>query len=446
MKKGLTIVLTALCSLLTAGAQQSSVMTLVDCIRMGVERNLGLKSDRIDISKGQTQISQSRAMLLPQISGQLQVVDYLKNPVQVSGGTLVGMDFPETMTWQKVHSMQYNSTAALSLQMPLYNQSILSAIDAAKTVLELNQLNYEKAVETLTMQIGKVYYAAQAAHEQEQLLAEDVKRMQTLSDITKAMLEQGVILETDYTRISINISNLETQRKQYQMLYDQQRNTLRFLLDMRADDPIDVTRMTTELQPIASQGMSNSLPEQRLIATQRTLIDKQIKLTRAGYLPSVGLFAQAGYLGYQERFGDFFKGSESHQYGMAGIGLQVSIPIFDASSRRLKIRQYRYDAEKAANSQLLLNNNLNREYVNASLQLTQNEEIYATQRRNRQQAQDVYQLTELRYREGVSSMTELLQDDMRLISAEQQMVQAHAGYNLAQLEKLRLEGNLNALR
>jgi hypothetical protein len=50
--------------------------------------------------------------------------------------------------------------------MPLYNQSILSAIDAAKVVKQLHELAYEKAVETLTVQIAKTYYAAQAFKEQ----------------------------------------------------------------------------------------------------------------------------------------------------------------------------------------------------------------------------------------------------------------------------------------
>ena len=96
-----------------ATVAQAQTMTLGECIHMGIERNLQLQSQRIDIRKGETQISQSRAMLLPQVNGSLQVIDYLKNPVQVSGGTLIGMDFPDPINWQKVHSMPYSSQAML---------------------------------------------------------------------------------------------------------------------------------------------------------------------------------------------------------------------------------------------------------------------------------------------------------------------------------------------
>lgn len=427
----------------TAGAQTKS---LSECINIGIERNLQLRNSRTDINKGETQIKQSRAMLLPQVNGSLQLTDNLADPVQVSGGTLLNMDFPDPLTWQKVHSTQYGSQAMLQAQMPIYNQSILAAIEAAKAVRQLYALSYDKAVETLTVQIAKTYFAAQACKEQQLLLGEDVKRMTELSNITKALFEQGVILETDYTRIKINITNLQTQQAQYKMVYDQQLNTLRFLLDYSAADPIDVERMEATLRHLPSKGISSGLPDQLLLDAQRTLTEKQIKLTRAGYLPSVGLFGQTGYVGYQEKFGDFFKKFHNRQFGMATLGVKVTIPIFDARDKELRIRQYNYDAEKIKTNRQLLDASLSKDYLNASLQLTQNEQIFTTQSQNHKQAQDVYDLTALRYKEGVSSMTELLQDDMRLISSEQDMVNAHLQYNLALIDYLRLEDNLDALK
>ena len=429
-----------------ATVAQAQTMTLGECIRMGVERNLQLQSQRIDIDKGETQIRQSRAMLLPQINGSLQIIDYLKYPVQVSGSTLIDMDFPDQMQWGRVRTMQYTSQLMVQAQVPLYNQSILDAIKAAKVVKQLHTLAYDKAVETLTVQIAKVYYAAQSCKEQYRLLDEDVQRMTELASIAKAMLTQGVILETDYTRISINITNLETLRAQYQMVYEQQLNTLRFLLDMEATDAIDVERMEASLPPVPRQGMNGLLPDQQLLDAQHLLTEKQIKLTRAGYLPSIGLFAQGGFMGYQEKFGDFFKKFNNRQFGMAALGLQVNIPIFDANDKRLKIRQYRYDAEKIKTNRQLLDASLTKDYTNATLQLSQNEQIFTTQSQNREQAQRVYDLTARRYKEGVASMTELLQDDMRLISSEQDMVNAHLQYNLALIDFLRLENNLGALK
>ena len=434
------------CSLLALIAANAQTMTLGECIKLGVERNLQLDAQRIDIQKGEAQISQSRAMLLPQVNGSLQIVGYPKNPVQVSGGTLIDMDYPDPINWQKVHSMPYNTQLMVQAQVPLFNKSILAAIDAAKAVKELHTLAYDKAVETLTVQIAKTYFAAQSCKEQRILLDEDIKRMRELSDISKALLTQGVILEIDYSRVTINISNLETMREQYQMVYEQQLNTLRFLLDMKATDPIDVERMEDSLRPVAQKGLSGFLPDQNLLNAQRQLTDKQIKLTRAGYMPSIGFFAQAGFVGYQEKFGDMFTKFDKRQFGMAALGLSVTIPIFDAKDRRLKIRQYEYDAEKIDLNRKLLDASLNKDYTNTTLELMQNRNTFSTQSMNRQLAQKVYDLTTRRYKEGVASMTELLQDDMRIINSERDMVNAHLQYNLAMVDLLRLENNLEALK
>ena len=435
-----------LCLWLALMAVNAQTMTLGECIQLGIERNLQLGAQRIDIKKGETQIRQSRALLLPQVNGSIQVTDYLKNPVQVSGGTLLGMDYPDPINWQKVHTMPYGSQAMLQAQMPLYNQSIYEAIQAAKVVKRLNELSYDKACETLKVQIAKCYFLAQACQEHVLLLGEDVKRMTELRDITEALLEQGIIIETDFTRIKINITNLETQQRQYDMVLNQQLNTLRFLLDLNAEDSIAVTRMEKGLIQVASRGVSNALPDQLLLDTQQQLISRQVRLTRAGYLPSLGLFAQAGYLGYQEKFGDFFKHFNNRQFGMAAVGLQLNIPIFDGNDRRHKIQQYRLDADKVAINRELLDSSIEKDYRNASLQLSQNEQIYSTQCINRQQALDVYNVTFLRYREGVGSMADLLLDDMRIISTEQEVVNAQLQYHLALVDILRLENNLDALK
>lgn len=142
-------------------------MTLRECIRTGITNSLQLANARIDIEKGRTTVSQNRSRLLPVINGIVQLTDYLKSPVNVTTGTLLGNDFPETPTWQTIRSMQYNASAGIQLSMPLYDRTVITAIDVARTVERISSLQYEKAVEDLTMQIGKVYYMAQASRELE---------------------------------------------------------------------------------------------------------------------------------------------------------------------------------------------------------------------------------------------------------------------------------------
>lgn len=210
---------------LTAIAQPIS---LKECIRLGIANNLSLANARIGISKGRTGISQNRARLLPMINGGVQFTDYLKQPVNVTTGTLLGNEFPEDATWQTIKSMQYKVSAGVQLNVPLYNAGIYAAINVAETIEQLSHLAYEKAAEELTMQISKIYYLAQLSLEQTSLTEQNISRMNELCAITEAMYEHGLVLEIDFNRVKINLQNLNTLRNQYNTLYAQQTNMLLF--------------------------------------------------------------------------------------------------------------------------------------------------------------------------------------------------------------------------
>lgn len=426
-----------------AGAQ---TLSLSECIRIGIERNLSVERTRIEMAKGETGIKESFARLMPTVDGSIRLSDYLKEPVNMTTGALLGSEFPDQPTWQMVHSMPWQSSAMLSVQMPVWNESLRAAVDAARVVRDLRRIGYEKACEELTLQIAKVYYLMQGAQEQIRLLGEDVKRMQEMETITGSLLEQGVALEVDYQRIRININGLLTQQKQMQTLYEQQQNTLKFLLDDHSGTGIVVEDQSAQMDEMPLEGLSSSLPDLQLAENSIKLTDRQRKVVRAGYLPSLALFGQAGYLGYQEKLKDFFRKHESNWFGTAVVGLQLSAPIFDAGQKRLRLRQLGYEKEQAELTLQSLRSQQEQQYANARLQLVQNERTYALQTDNRKQARDVYQLTAMRYQEGVASMTELLQDDMRLITAEQQVVNALTQWNLARLELLRLEKRLEELK
>lgn len=422
-------------------------MTLEECIRQGIANNLSLVNARIDINKGLTGISQNRSRLLPVINGIFQFTDYLKQPVNVTTGTLLGYDFPDDPAWQTIRSMQYNVSTGIQLNLPIYNQSIYAAIDVARAVEQMSRLSYDKAVENLTMQIGKVYYLAQSSLEQATLAGENISRMRELCMITESMYESGIVLEVDLNRARINLQNLKAQQSQFATLHTQQLNMLRFLLDLSPEEPIEVERMPEDISRISISGIDYTLPEIKMAIMQQELTERKITAIKSGYIPVISLTGYAGGLGYQDKFNHFFhtKASSRNWFGNCFIGLNITIPIFDAGSKKLQIRQHRHDAEQAANRAELLRDRIRTDYTNTLLQLEHNIEVFHAQTQSYQQACDVYQVTEDQYREGVSSMTAILQDEMQLRTAQAARIQAHFLFNLAYLELLRLSGNLSSL-
>lgn len=442
-------------------ACQGQTMTLAECVNMGIAHNLQLSNARLGIEKGRLGITQNRSRLLPVIQGVAQFTGYLMNPVNVTTGTLLDKEFSDDPTWQKIKSMKYQSNAGVLLNVPLYNQAILSSIDVAKTVESIQGLSYEKAREELTLQIGKVYYMAQTSKEQLRLTDKNIERMKELCEITEALFHQGVVMEVDLNRVRINYELLQTERAMQNTLHEQQLNMLRYLLNLPLEASLEVKPMEGTFAPfgmtsssketissskdalslIQIEGVSSQLPELQLAEKKRQLIDQQIKTVKAGYLPTLSLTGYLGGLGYNEKIHQF----TDHWFGNSYIGVSLRVPIFEANAKHLKIRQYRYDAQQAQNNQDLLRKQLDRSYADAVLQMNRNMEIVKTQNECRKQAEEVYQIAEVQYKEGVASMTALLQDDMQLRSAQSSCIQAVCQCKLAQLDLLRLSGRLGEL-
>lgn len=289
-----------LAALPSALCAQGGVMSLKECIETGIRNNLTLAESRIDMEKSRTALTQSRSRLLPVIAADFMLTDYFMKPANVTSGTLQGNDFPDEPTWQKIQSMQYAVAAGVKVSVPLYSQTILAASEVAQTLVNLSSLGYEKAVEDLTVQIGNVYYLAQASQLQQRLLDENISRMKELYAITEEMFKGGVVMETDLSRVKINMESLTAQRDRYATLYEQQLNLLRFLLDLPPETSVGVVEMAADV-PAAYIGVrSEMLPELRLIAAKGELAERQAKAVRAGYVPSVMLGGQLGLSGIRK--------------------------------------------------------------------------------------------------------------------------------------------------
>lgn len=216
--------------------------------------------------------------------------------------------------------------------------------------------------------------------------------MKELYAITEEMFKGGVVMETDLSRVKINMESLTAQRDRYATLYEQQLNLLRFLLDLPPETSVGVVEMAADV-PAAYIGVrSEMLPELRLIAAKGELAERQAKAVRAGYLPSVMLGGQLGAVGYQEKLRHFFHtdGDTHNWFGNTYLALTVNIPIFDGNDKRLRRRQYEYDRHRAMVEYEQKRKQMDKDYGDAMRQLHHNIEVFNTQQKSYRQAVCVY--------------------------------------------------------
>lgn len=437
--KQLVVILTSLFTWFPVLAQRT--LTLEECLRIGIENNLSLAGSRNELRKAKHLLSENRAKLLPQVSVVAGFNDNFNPPVSVTDGSAYGNPYNVTKT------LQYNASAGLQLQMPLYNQTVYTAIDIARTMNELNRLSYEKAREDLILQISKMYYLGQNTVEQLSLIQENRVRLQELRDITQAFFDNGMAMEVDVKRVNINLENLQVQYDNAKSMLVQQLNLLKYVMDYPAEEEIALTPVNPEqVESVSLTGLRSDLYELQLLESQEKLAGQQKDLIRQGYLPSLSLTGSWMYSAYTDKARHWFhSGPSNHWYPSSGLGLTLRVPIFDGLDKRARIRKARIDEENARLNYENMRKNMETQYMNATNDLMNNQRNFQKQKDNYLLAEEVYQVTTDRYREGIASMTEVLQDEMRMSEAQNNYLSAHYNYQVANLTLLKLTGQLDRL-
>lgn len=431
-------------ALLGAGIVQGNsqeVLSLEECLNIGIENNLSLQTKRNNMEKGKYTLSENRARLLPQINGFANFNDNIDPPVSVTDGSAFGVPYNVTQT------LQYTANAGIQLQMPLYNQTLYTAVSIARITDRMNRQNYGKAREDLIMEITKMYYLGQTTAEQLRLVEGNIRRLEELKDITVAFYDNDMALEVDVKRVNINLENLRVQYDNAKAMFTQQMNMLKYLMDYPADKEILPEPVNTEQIATAElSGLSEDLYELQLVRSQKELAGKQQQAVVHGYLPSLSLVGNLSFSAYTDKGYHWFHSHPSNKwYRSYGIGVSLKVPIFDGLDKRQKLKKAKLDVANFTLAEENARKSLQTQYLNATNDLMNSQRNFRKQKDNYLLSEDVYEVTSSRYKEGIASMTEVLQDEMRMTEAQNNYISAHYSYRLNNLTLLKLTGKLDTL-
>ena len=431
---------------LQAQTDKTIELSLEQCVQLAIENNINVEKARIDKEKSENKVSEVRSALLPKINVTGNYQDYIELPTTILPGDMMGQ--PGTIIPYQM-GVQYTTSAAISVNQVLYNQTALTALKLSKKSDDLNRLGVEKASEGLAKEVAKLYFLTLTSFEQKTLIEENIERTKKMANITKTLVDNGMGKKVDFDRISVTLENLYTQLSNIQSLYEQQLNMIKYMLVIPTQQTISLTDKAAMVllskEPGVVSDFSNHIDIQMLESQKQiTLLNK--KMINHGYLPSLSFSGQFAYSGMRTEFGNYFKsGPENKWYNSSYIGLSLSIPIFDGLEKRSKSRQAKLDYQKTS---LLLDDTKERfsvDYKNAINNYYNSKNNVRRQTQNIALAENVYNETALRYREGLSTMSDLLQDEIGLSNAQSSYLNALYNFKEAELNIMSLNGEIKNL-
>lgn len=444
-----------------AAAQEpadSVELSLTQALSLAMERSEEVRVAEQQVEAASAQVRTARSGLLPQINTQ---VGYTKTLRSVFQGA--GFEVPDSLQFEpdstaslaeRIAYLERNTpnaafgalgslfgnlpfgrenawTAAATLSQPLFaGGRIVSGVQLARHAETAAEASLAEARADVALQVRQAYYGALLAQEAETIVEASVALTQEHYERVQLLLETGQASELDALRAEVELGNLLPQLVEARNARELASLNLKRLVNLPIDAPL---RLTSDLAadpalPDPADVLLPSMAEAEVQLERRASIAaaeqqveirrEQVDIARSAFLPSVNLQANLSRQAFPSGFVP-----EDWQDDWT-VGFVVQWPLFQGMRRGAEVDAARAQVRQAELQADQLREGVRLEYEQAHGELEQARAQITAASRNVTQATRVYELTELRYTEGLA--TQLDVSDARLALQQARMNEANA--------------------
>ncbi len=443
----LLMVLSAAVGLRGQNRPAAQTITLKDAINYALQNKADAAKAKLDVENSEYKIQEVRSQALPNISanGGLTynpILQLSALPGQVFGGPVGSVILAPL-------GQKWNSTAGISLTQKIFDQSVFTGLKAAKSTREFYQVNAQLTEQQVIERVATNYYQVYVQRENLKTLNETYANTEKTRNIIKGQFDAGLARKIDLDRMNVNLRNIETQRTQLKNAVELQENALKFYMGMPIDTPITLPDTDMNIKPLAIEEAPDvtNRAEYQLLQKQKQLYYYNKKAQEAAYYPSLSVTAGYNYIGQGPEM-PWFKKSADNVYwsDFSSISLNLHVPIFTGFGTRAKVRQA--DIELKKNEQDIKDTKLSLDlaYQNAKVQIQNSLSTIDLQKENAKLAKEVLENTQNNYKQGLATLTDLLDSENSYIQAQNNYTSALLDYKLAEVQLIKAKGELETLK
>lgn len=435
--------------LLSGSVLAQQPVTLKDALVYAMRNSEVIRQAEQDVENVALKVTETRSAALPQVN----VTSTLNNNVLVQQFVLPAEAFggaPGEFMSIKA-GQEWTAMTQVQLSQQLFNQQVFTGLRAAKASVEFYELARQVSRENVLQQVATLYYQVVINQEKINVINANLEQVTKLEEMVAVQYANGLAKKIDLDRIKVNKSNIETQQIQLEVGIAQQENLLKYYMGMPIEEKIVL--VTDDL--FSSIEIPNDVFEQndvmevkqlasyRLLSKQRELLDLQKKATLSEYYPTLSLNANYTYNTQSNALNLYT--SKALNYDMAAIGLTLRMPIFDGLNRRARYKQNTIQIQKVEEDMKKTSNSLNMAYENAKNKIKNSLKTIESQEANKKLAEEVFASIRNNYENGLASLTDLLNAETDLVTAQNAYNEALLNYKVAEIELQKAKGEIEKL-
>ncbi|OQD44061.1 transporter [Croceivirga radicis] len=401
--------------------------TLEEAVAFAMENNYTAINATRDLTDAQKQKWETIAAGLPQINGNINYQNQLKQPVQVIPAEIFGGE-PGTFT-EVVFGTKQSATATATLTQLIFDGSYIVGVQAAKTFVDYTQNTKEKSDLEVRKSVVEAYGNLLLAKESVLILEKNKTTLEKNLYETEKIYENGLGDEESVDQLKITLASIDNQLKNAIRLQDitlqmfnlivglpiETQTTLSESLDGLTQSQIDFNLLET---PFAIENnvdfkLMNNLNEQRSL---------ELKLAKSKALPSINGFVNYGASSFSNEFN--FLSNEADWFDSSILGIEMNIPIFSSFKRSASTQRAKIALEKAKTQMTETRQQLRLQWEKAKSDYILAIEEFNTAKDNLSLAERIENKNQIKYSEGLATSFELRQAQTQLYDTQQQYLQS----------------------
>ncbi len=453
MKFRTSIAFVSFLSLITSTVSAQKILSLGECLDYAVEQNLELQKARLASESARQSVQGVVGALLPQVNASAGI-GYNARKTTIAMPNFVNSMLPEAMRdpnapkyMTVTMGMDYNANWGASLSQQLVNFSLFNALDIAKLGVLMSETGEENSREELIAQVASLYYSIQVLRYAVECYDDRIALMDKMLHMMNVNGENGLSRPVDIKQIAVNRMNLESEKESMLQAIIIQINLLKFSMGFPMEEDVEVKKVNiAELETqISGRNVKNFDASGRLpfkmFKNRQKMLDLQYKAAVYETLPTLSL----GVTYSMNYMGDAFKGETFRHFPVSVISFNLRMPLFTGFSKTSNIRKAQIERQSSLLDERMLTRSLSMAYDNALSSLEQSLKTMESQKRNQEMAQDLFDVVESNYRQGLSSLSDLMNADAALMRSQMNYVNALGGCMKAYVELRKAEGTINEI-
>ncbi|MFA7325092.1 MAG: TolC family protein [Candidatus Kapaibacterium sp.] len=397
-------------------------VSLDDAIKLALENNKQLKSAIYDVNKAEADVDEAYGHALPTVDLSANYTRYLE-PMQfyISGDLFPSPDGSTGGAGRFIKASSDNAIdARIDVSQTIFNSAVFRSISGADNYYDAAKLNMNVKVDELVFNVKSAYMQALLQKESYELVKASKTNAETSFKDIKTLFNEGLIGEYDMIRAEVQVENFAPQLISAENEYESAKNNLKVIMGMEPQVKIDLTdQLNSFKDDYSDEYKIEEIEDQILLVNpQLSALNMQeevnkdfIAVYESEYLPTLSAFGNYSLQGQSNDF-NFPTASTSQ------VGLRFKMNLFSGLQTNARVEKAELDLKKTKTQTELVELSLKSQVKNLVKRIQSSQKQLEANTRNISQAQRGYDISKIRYEEGIGSLLEINDSDLALRTAK----------------------------